>query len=477
MTAHIPVTRKATDVGRRNAALILQRQLRSFFSVAAVLRASSSPSPPRQTQTPSTPDANKSRRPQTPEEQKLYDEVNERFLKQLGSSESAEKVWEDYSRLVEGTIEKFNYSILSHHMLLKMLEGTPAPPTLNAKAGVVTNLVKGLGKYARPEEYYQLARLHEQRNDLPKLQSLINEMRRNNITVTPDIFNCLIRLHLHRNDISSASWAFNLMRRSASATNTPLHPTTYFTLIRAHLARNNIKAADNLLTQLHSDGLHLDVPGYTSLMIQYARVGSFESALKIYEHLIAENFKPTFETYRALVMVYCRSGDLDKATKLIDDMESGLLEGVTKPDAYTYKFALRAYLSQDDFQNSHHYYIKMRKSMLPKDETLLPPRKPLLDETIFYPLLALSLDTSHLPQTYQIYYDMRKFKIHPSQEMFNTLIIAFATSEMTEAMTLVYADAKKHGVWMEIETTGALIEHALRRGDLDGAVDYAVDVG
>ena len=186
----MPATRKATHAGRRKAASILHRQLRSFFSVAAVRASSSSARPRAKSISAIATEATKSRRPQSPEEQKIYDEINERFLRQLGSNESAEKIWEDYRRLVDGTIVQVgslmrrhlvvfqwrmvyslkimqvNSSILPHfrlHSLLKLLEDTPAPPTVNAKAGIMTNIMKGLGKNAKPEEYYQLARLHEQR--------------------------------------------------------------------------------------------------------------------------------------------------------------------------------------------------------------------------------------------------------------------------------------------------------------------------
>lgn len=103
MAPRVAVARKA----------IHSRQARSFFSLAAVLK-----DPPSTTTTPVQPSiSSPSSGPHRPEDvraHELYAEWNDRFLKKLPGKQSAQEVWDDYSRLVEGTMEKFNLSIVDH---------------------------------------------------------------------------------------------------------------------------------------------------------------------------------------------------------------------------------------------------------------------------------------------------------------------------------------------------------------------------
>ncbi|KAJ3033129.1 hypothetical protein HDV00_006705 [Rhizophlyctis rosea] len=457
------------------------RHARPFFSLAAVLRDASSstnhPQPPQ----PSSSGSQTSHLSDEARKHELYAELNDRFLKRLPGRQSEQEVWEDSSRLIEGTMEKFNLSIVDHRRLFKMLQGTPARNNEKSKADVMSNIVKRLAKSATPSQYYELAHLHEKKNDVAKLQSLINEMKRNNLKVTEGIYSCLLRLQIQNDDLTSAIWTLNQMRRSES-TSSPPAPLSQSLLpiiaklIRGYLRRGDTTTANTLLAQLRQDGFQPDVTTSTELMLLFIRAGASTTAIEIFDNFIQQRAQPTPLTYRALIMAHFKIGDVEKGMELISQLESGQIAGVNGPDEYMYKSALRAWIARRDLDVALKFYGKLKEAVAKVAETANPLPKSFIDGTIYRPLLWMSIEKGYIWDGWDIYEDMHANGAPPGVDLFNALITALAKDDHLEKALKVYVDAKAHGAFLDVATVAGIVEQCLRRGDVDAAMDYAMDV-
>ncbi|KAJ3177199.1 hypothetical protein HDU85_005977 [Gaertneriomyces sp. JEL0708] len=190
------------------------------------------------------------------DEQHVYDRLTQQFLEKLRTTDNAGALWEDYSKLLEGTLEKFHLSILSHQRLLKMLGSVPAPVGSNSKQAAMSKVARLLPQ--KQKEYAKKALEYAQSNDTVQLNALIDEMYRSGSRIPIRIYNLLLTSYVKNNDLPNALKAFERIRRNSvnvvpTTSSMPLPDSyTYGLVIRAHLRRGSLPTALELFDEMQA---------------------------------------------------------------------------------------------------------------------------------------------------------------------------------------------------------------------------------
>ncbi|KAJ3299993.1 hypothetical protein HK104_005486 [Borealophlyctis nickersoniae] len=490
---HTPtLTRSASGFPRLLSYLILNKvlrtpALRTFFSVASIARAQSLPpqlsasgaradlhsraegiegAGPTHLQTPPAPEGS--------EEHELYEELNSRFLKRLGTGESSKQIWENYSRIVEDSLEKMDLSIVSHKRLFHMLEGTPAPNNEHSKATLMTSLVRRLASSATATEYHKLAAIHEKNNDLPKLLSLANDMRRNKISPTTRILNSIIRLHIQNHDLTSALRIFNHMRRPKSTSPSSLRPDTftYTALIRGLLQSGKTSIAEQLLQEMRESGLHPNLTIYNAFMSNSLRRGDHAHVLRLFEEMQRDGALSAI-TYRILLRSYVERGQMDEATEVLNRLEIGEESSGVRPDLEMYKTVVLGWANQGN--------LDMALSVMDKiagtnhEETEI---RPLADAGIYASVITLCCTLGNAVDAWRMYTHMVERGLKANSFTFNSVITALCThaKDRTEDIFKLYGDARIARVQLSIPTFSLLVKCATDVGEFEAALEMHDDM-
>ncbi|TPX63761.1 hypothetical protein SpCBS45565_g06405 [Spizellomyces sp. 'palustris'] len=462
----------------RTCALQRYGQSRTFFSFAKVFRSSS---PPPAKDSPNVPVRHTPfTRLQNEDEQELYDDLTDRFLEKLRMTDNAEEAWEDYSKLVENTLEKFNLSILSHHRLFKMLQLTPAPRN-DSKAHVMSSIVKKLAWSAKSEEYERLIRIHDKQNDVSKILSLINEMRRNGIRPTIRVYNHLIRVYIRNNNLRAAMNIFEKLRNPSETDESGephLKPDvyTYSSLIRGHLENSNHSAADRLFTEMRALGIVPNLALFNALMLSYLRRGRNGAALRLFDELRkTESLAPNIVTYRLRVAAYVNSGNTSAARRVLDEMLSGKDPLVPLPDYAIWKMVIKAYAGTENLAMAlellHLMQERSRRLSNEEDTTVVAP-----NSSIFSTAIALCCRQGEIADAQRLYDDMLREGMQPTLAIWNTMIAALSRHGDSVSARRLYSAARESHATLNVDTLAELVRACLAKGQYSAAIEIGVDV-
>lgn len=306
-------------------------------------------------------------------------------------------------------------------------------------------------------------------------------MKRNNVKITASIYCCLIRLHIQNDNLTAAVRTLDQMRRSESsssdAASLPQHVLpTFAKVIRAHLRHGDTATANTLVAQLRQNGFQPDLVIYTDLMFHFIRGGAFATSIDLFHDLVKGDVQPNLLTYRALIMAYFKNGDVEKGTELIAELEEGAMPAVRGPDEYMYKSAVRAWIERMNIDMSLRFYSKLKEAVAKPANGTTPLPPTFIDSTIYKPLIRMSVESGYVWDAWEVYNDMRVKGISPGVELFNDLIRVLTQDDRLEMALKVYGDAKAHGTSLDLSTVAGIVGQCLRRGDVDAAMDYGMDV-
>lgn len=446
-----------------------RQSLRTFISLASILRSNTTLQPPSipTTTTTTTTKPTPFSKLNNPDEQELYDDFTVKFLDRLRATDNAAEAWEDYSKLVENTLEKFNLSILSHHRLFKMLQGTPAPNHNESKALALSTIVRRLASSANAEEYERLIQVHVNKNDPQKIQSLIAEMRKNGIRPTVKVYNYLIQVYILNNDVPGAMTVFDKL--PTEDLDPDVH--TYSLLIRGHLSNSSYVSADRLFREMRALGMTPHIFIYNALMLSLVRRGRNAAALRLFDDLQnTPNITPNIATYRLRVAAYANSSNPKAAKSVLDEMLNQ--QNVPKPDYAVWRTVIRAFIGVGDLEGAigilRHMRWVVARSL---SEGIAKP-----GSDIYASIISLACEKNEIHTAEVLYEELLSDGLRPTAATWNTLIAFFSRVSHYKTALNIYRNARKNRAPSEVDALGELVRACIAAKKLDAALMVARDV-
>ncbi|KAJ3020532.1 hypothetical protein HKX48_000669 [Thoreauomyces humboldtii] len=413
------------------------------------------------------------------DDQELYDNLTESFLERLRGRDGAQDAWEDYSKLVASTLDNIHLSVSAHHRLFQLLNGTPA--ALNggeSKANAMSSIVRGLASAASVEEYDRLIELHDKQNSPTKIQTLINEMRRNGLAPSHKAYNHLIGTYVRNNDMRAAVASFESFRRDSSQDATQFNATTYSLLIRGHLNNSSHFAADRLFREMRALGFTPSVSIYNGLMLSLVRRGRNAATVRLFDEMRrSDDVQPNLASYRLCIAANANSRNNAAVAKSLDDMLASTSALVPRPDYAIWKIAIRAFVIAGDTRQTLAILRKMQ-SLAEKQkrgsldiDVLRGVVRPGAD--IFETVIDLCCRSGELATARDLLEEALAASVRPHAPTWNTMILALAKSPGWHVALDVYRRALTQDVPIYASTYAALITSCSNVGELDTAAALA----
>ncbi|KAK5672437.1 hypothetical protein QVD99_001200 [Batrachochytrium dendrobatidis] len=196
--------------------------------------------------------------------------------------------WEEYSELISKSLKSSNFTLDKHRQLFNIVNDTLAIDSDNAafKTIVLERIIDRLGKAATASQYYRLALLLGQQNDVRKLVRLFNKM--------------------HLLNIRAASWAYTVLLQSLVANDALESATSLFTCMRT-------TSADTLPTS------HIATP-FGTLVLPSSSPHFYESTKATFLPY------PNRSAFEILIAEYARRGDHYNVDALVSVFKSSKLK-------------------------------------------------------------------------------------------------------------------------------------------------------
>ncbi|KAL2242683.1 UNVERIFIED_CONTAM: Pentatricopeptide repeat-containing protein, mitochondrial [Sesamum indicum] len=187
-------------------------------------------------------------------------------------------------------------------------------------------------------------------------------------------------------------------------------------------------------------GVDKDITAMNRLLDTLVKEGSVEHAERVYLKY-KEHIPPTSLTYNVLVHGWCKTRQIDKARKNIDEMKN---HGFC-PDSVTYTCFIEAYCRDKDFRKVNDTLEEMQKNGC---------RPSVVTYTIIMKALARAKEIS---KAMEVYEKMKENNCSPDTSFYNVFIDALSKAGRLQDSDAVFEDMSKQGVIPEVSTYNTLI--------------------
>ena len=225
---------------------------------------------------------------------------------------------------------------------------------------------------------------------------------------------------------------------------------------------------------------------YMKLIVLLGRSGQPARAHQLFDEMLQQGCQPTPELYTALVGAYCRSGLLDEALQLLNDMKGSPL---CQPDVYTYSTIIKACVDATRFDLIDVMYKDMaERSIAPNTVTqnivlsgygkagrlddMERVLSDMLDSTACKPdvwtmniILSLFGNGGQVELMEKWYEKFRSYGIEPETRTLNILIGAYGKKRMYDKMSAVMEYMRKLAFPWTTATYNNVIEAFAEAGD------------
>jgi pentatricopeptide repeat protein len=251
--------------------------------------------------------------------------------------------------------------------------------------------------------------------------------------------------------------AFEVARESCW--NVPQSPAGQKTLLRfieAVAERGNLSRAYEAYSNLHANGLEMDLKMYDAMLATAARAADIEKLERIFTDLMDAEIRPEYVTFSTVVRGYCAAGSLDKAMALFSTMREhgiapsqALFNALLTCCAQKHMVVLAEQILQDMTDSGVH----------PSSSTV----------TTFVRLYGHARD---LQKAFWVATELSaKYKIELAGDTYGALIAASLLNNQLDSALGVFEDMPSEGCVLPARTYGVLITACLRDGDLGTAVE------
>jgi len=157
--------------------------------------------------------------------------------------------------------------------------------------------------------------------------------------------------------------AMNLYEQMRSSdSSAPPDMVTYSQLIKAHADAQQMDQALDILEDMLECGCRVDDVVFTHLIEGCCHISNYQLAEKLFKDMRAAAIRPTIYALTALIKVYGKCGQSQKAKELLDSMED--LYGV-KPTVVVYTCLISGLLRQKKTRPAYAAYRKMEETLTP----------------------------------------------------------------------------------------------------------------
>lgn len=221
-------------------------------------------------------------------------------------------------------------------------------------------------------------------------------------------------------------------------------------LARAGKYEDAIEAFD----KIELFGVSKDITAMNMLMNALVKEGSVENSERVYLEF-KERISPNLKTYNMLMHGWCKTRQMDKAMKTVDEMKK---HGYC-PDSVTYANFIEAYCREKDFRKVDETLAEMKRNGLHPNVVIY---------TIIMTALSRAKETD---KALEIYEQMKKNNCCPDTTFYNAFISALSHGGRLKDSDAVFEDMLKQGVVPNVSTYNTLILIAANNSDEEKALN------
>ncbi|KAI8821381.1 uncharacterized protein EV422DRAFT_40431 [Fimicolochytrium jonesii] len=413
----------------------------------------------------------------------MYDELTVRFLERLRTTEgSTHEVWDDYTKLMESTLDNVRWSTMAHHQLFRILDSTQTNAAADSKATVMSSIVRKLASSASSEEYERLIRLHDDRNNSSTVNALILEMRRKGMRPSIRAYNSLISVYVRNNQMAAALGVLDKLKTPESWDPTAEHPlkpdaTTYTILIRGFLEKESHAEGERLFREMRALGFSPSVSIYNQMMMSSIRRKRNTAAIRLFQDMQQSlDIVPNLSSYRLCVAAHANNRNHEAARKMLNEMLNSNSAIVPRPDYAIWRVVIKAIVAADDVSGALQVFRHLQ-SLAPKRPTkgdvahaaVVSPGADIYDSVI-----GLCCSHGDATTAQELYADMVERGIEPLPSTLNHILRMLAKLSKWEEVDNVFEDAAtKTSSLVALDVIADLISAAIADKAYDTALTLA----
>jgi len=195
-----------------------------------------------------------------------------------------------------------------------------------------------LPKQCAMHTYATLIKAYGQTRQLNQAWNLWTEVtERKGLTPNEHLYSQMIDALVTNDRLDDALQLFEEMKRThAGRMDSQGLAVAYAMIIKGYAQRKECAKALELYDQMQEHGALLGLVVFNSLIDACSRVGSMDSAARLFTDMVAADCVPDLITYSTLIKGYCIRGELDQAMELFSLMRK---KGI-KPDAIVFNSLL-----------------------------------------------------------------------------------------------------------------------------------------
>jgi len=210
------------------------------------------------------------------------------------------------------------------------------------------------------------------------LQQLCNSGVKMNCVLLTTLMKGFIR----SNHVDKAMQLYETMESGSSQVKPDM--ITYSVLIRAHCDNGNMAVALQILEAMLKRQIPLDDVVFTHLLEGCCNVSNLALAEKLFNDMLAANIQPSIYTMTAMVKVYGKCAQSEKAWELVKGMGSRFN---LKPTVVIYTCLISGLLRQKKYQDAYHAFKWMKNTCQPDAQCVCTMISGLADEGMYTELL------------------------------------------------------------------------------------------
>jgi len=230
---------------------------------------------------------------------------------------------------------------------------------------------------------------------------------------------------------------------------------TLLKFIEALAERGNLSRAYEAYSNLHANGLEMDLHMYHAMLTTAARAADLEKLERLFKDLVDAEIEPEYNTFSIVVRGYCATGNLEKAMALFGTMRQHgiaptqtLFNALLACCARKHMVVLAEQILQDMMDSGVH----------PNSSTV----------TILVRLYGHARD---LGSAFSWATELsERYKFELAGDAYGALIAASLLNNQLDSALCVFQDMPSEGCVLPARTYGILITACLRDGDLVSAV-------
>jgi len=231
--------------------------------------------------------------------------------------------------------------------------------------------------------------------------------------------------------------------------------TAMLRLVEALADRGNLSRAYEAYSNVHANGLELDLNMYYAMLNAAARAADLEKLEKLFKDLVDAGIEPDYSTFSIVVRGFCAAGNLDKGMALFGAMR----EHSVAPSQALYNALLDCCA---------------RKQMVALTEQIL---KDMMDSgihpngTTVTTLVRLYGHSRDLDSAFRVTNELsERYDIELAGDSYAALIAASLLNNQLDSALGVFEDMPSEGCVLPARTYEILIRACLKDGDLTNAV-------